>query len=143
VSNDPGPDCEREVLEQLVDLQRHGLEYAHRDGFVAEDELFYAAERARCRTRRRTGPCSTPAPRRGTCATAPHASPALASPRLERAIGVVYRPSTERRSHYFHARVSDQFDALIHIDDTRAVQPLDRAEHWAGTEPAETYPAGV
>ena len=254
-----GPDCEREVLEQLVDLQRHGMDYAHRDGFVAEDELFYAQQNARAvqdaeayyRSMFDPGPSSwnlrdrhmidtlqalrehlgrgRPQPRRivvwahnshvgdarttelsqrgevnvgqlvrerypGDCRLigfttysgtvtaaddwggqarrkrvlpglpdsvedllhrsaepqlmltfdrAPHASQALASPRLERAIGVVYRPSTERHSHYFHARVSDQFDALIHIDDTRAVQPLDRAEHWAGTEPAETYPAGV
>ena len=41
-------------------------------------------------------------------------------------------PRTERASHYFHAQVSHQFDALIHIDDTRAVQPLDRVGRWAG-----------
>ena len=50
---------------------------------------------------------------------------ALREPRLERAIGVIYRPETERQSHYFHARLADQFDAVIHIDETSAVRPLD------------------
>ncbi|HTE18069.1 MAG TPA: erythromycin esterase family protein, partial [Armatimonadota bacterium] len=49
---------------------------------------------------------------------------ALGEPRLERAIGVVYLPQTERESHYFQARMSKQFDAVIHWDETRAVQPL-------------------
>ncbi len=43
---------------------------------------------------------------------------ALADPRLERAIGVVYRPETERLSHYFEARLQQQFDAVIHLDTT-------------------------
>jgi erythromycin esterase-like protein len=46
---------------------------------------------------------------------------------LERAIGVVYRPQTERLSHYFEARMAGQFDAVVHVDETRAVQPLERA----------------
>ena len=50
---------------------------------------------------------------------------ALSEPRLERAIGVIYRPETERQSHYFGARIASQFDALIHIDETRAVEPLE------------------
>src|SRR6266550_4486620 len=50
----------------------------------------------------------------------------LRGPRLERAIGVIYRPETERMSHYFHARLSDQFDAVLHFDETRAVEPLER-----------------
>jgi erythromycin esterase-like protein len=49
---------------------------------------------------------------------------ALAEPRLERAIGVVYAPHTERQSHYFEARLSRQFDAVIHLDVTSAVEPL-------------------
>ena len=49
----------------------------------------------------------------------------LREPRLERAIGVIYRPDTERMSHYFYARLPDQFDAVLHFDETRAVQPLD------------------
>jgi erythromycin esterase-like protein len=44
--------------------------------------------------------------------------------RLERAVGVVYAPETERQSHYFHARLADQFDAVIHFDRTNAVNPL-------------------
>jgi len=67
----------------------------------------------------------------------------LAEPRLERAIGVIYRPDTERKSHYFHARLPEQFDALIHIDTTRAVEPLERGAHWAHLDAPETYPAGV
>lgn len=49
----------------------------------------------------------------------------LENRRLERAIGVIYRPETERASHYFEARLSRQFDAVIHVDRTRPVQPLD------------------
>jgi erythromycin esterase-like protein len=50
----------------------------------------------------------------------------LGSPRLERAIGVIYKPETERQSHYFEARMSKQFDAVIHFDVTGAVTPLNR-----------------
>jgi len=48
----------------------------------------------------------------------------LASPRLERAIGVIYRPDTERQSHYFLASLPAQFDELIWFDETRAVRAL-------------------
>jgi len=67
---------------------------------------------------------------------------ALAAPRLERAIGVVYRPETERASHYFRARISDQFDAVIHVDATSALMPLER---WSreNSDLPETYPTGV
>ena len=67
---------------------------------------------------------------------------ALATPRLERAIGVLYRPETERASHYFSAHLPDQFDLLVHIDRTRAVEPL---ETWARHELdlPETYPTGI
>jgi erythromycin esterase-like protein len=68
---------------------------------------------------------------------------ALGEPRLQRAIGVVYRPDSERASHYFHARLPDQFDAIIHIDRTRAVEPLERTAQWTQGEPAETYPSGL
>ncbi|MCC6179404.1 MAG: erythromycin esterase family protein [Chloroflexi bacterium] len=68
---------------------------------------------------------------------------ALREPRLERAIGVIYRPETERYSHYFNARLSDQFDALIHIDRTIALQPLDRAPTEPTLEAPETYPSSV
>ncbi len=68
---------------------------------------------------------------------------ALREPRLERAIGVIYRPDTERQSHYFFAQLPEQFDALIHIDTTRAVEPLERNAAWSSAEAPETYPAGV
>src|SRR6266436_5769607 len=62
---------------------------------------------------------------------------------LERAIGVIYRPETERWSHYFHASLSQQFDAIIHFDETRAVEPLERTAGWETGEPPETFPTGV
>ena len=68
---------------------------------------------------------------------------ALDRARLTRAIGVIYRPDTERRSHYFDAVLPSQFDALIHIDATRAVEPLERNAEWRGAEAPETYPQGV
>jgi len=68
---------------------------------------------------------------------------ALREPRLERAIGVIYRPETERQSHYFFARLSEQFDALLHFDQTRAVEPLERNAEWNDAELPETYPSGV
>src|SRR5206468_694024 len=58
------------------------------------------------------------------------ASQQLQGPRLERAIGVIYRPDTERINHYFSARLPEQFDAIIHFDGTHAVRPLDRTEEW-------------
>jgi len=69
---------------------------------------------------------------------------ALREPRLERAIGVIYRPERERQSHYFNARLPEQFDFVIHIDRTDAVDPIDRDSGWeeAGELP-ETYPVGV
>ena len=62
---------------------------------------------------------------------------------LERAIGVIYRPDTERSSHYFHASLSQQFDAVIHFDETRAVEPLERTAEWQQGELPETYPSGL
>jgi erythromycin esterase-like protein len=67
----------------------------------------------------------------------------MRNPELERAIGVVYRPETERQSHYFWARLSDQFDAVVHTDETRAVRPLEPTSEWEVGEPPETYPFGV
>jgi erythromycin esterase-like protein len=66
----------------------------------------------------------------------------LSAPRLQRAIGVIYRPDTERQSHYYRAELPKQFDALIHIDTTRAVEPLERNAEWTPEAP-ETYPAGL
>jgi erythromycin esterase-like protein len=74
------------------------------------------------------------------------ASASLREPRLERAIGVIYRPETERQSHYFYARLPDQFDAVLHFDETRAVEPLERTARWQKEETGEapeTYPSGM
>jgi erythromycin esterase-like protein/predicted phosphoribosyltransferase len=254
-----GQTCEQEVVEQLVDLQRHALEYAKRDGLLAQDEFFYAEQNAKTvkdaadyyrsmfsgrasswnlrdrhmvdtlhalqghLTRQREDPAkivvwehnshvgdarATEAAARGelnvgqlvrechgtdcrnlgfttysgtvTAAddwggpaqrkwvrpalpdsveelfhevgqkefllcfgAAPHAAETLRAARLERAIGVIYRPETERQSHYFQARVADQFDAVVHIDDTRAMEPLERTAAWEKGEAPETYPFGV
>jgi erythromycin esterase-like protein/predicted phosphoribosyltransferase len=67
----------------------------------------------------------------------------LSVPRLERAIGVVYRPLTERQSHYFSCRLADQFDAIIHIDETRAIKPLDPVAGFETSDIPETYPSGL
>jgi erythromycin esterase-like protein len=74
--------------------------------------------------------------------SSPAITSALAGPRLERAIGVIYRPETERASHYFSARLPEQFDHVVHVDRTRAVEPLER---WGRHEIdlPETYPTGV
>ncbi len=66
---------------------------------------------------------------------------ALAAPRLERAIGVIYRPETERRSHYFDAVLPEQFDGFVWFAETRAVTPL--AAAGPEREPADTFPFGV
>jgi erythromycin esterase-like protein len=70
----------------------------------------------------------------------PHA---LHGRRIERAIGVVYVPETERQSHYFHAWIGAQFDAVIHIDVTSALEPLETTSEWEAGEVPETYPWGV
>jgi erythromycin esterase-like protein/adenine/guanine phosphoribosyltransferase-like PRPP-binding protein len=253
-----GESCEREAIEQLVDLHRHALEYARRDGLIAEDELFYAEQNARTvkaaeqyyrtmfggrvaswnlRDRHMVDTLDALAvhlgrqrgqrarivvwahnshvgdarateqqsqgeltvgqlvrerhlddcvligftTHRGTVTAADDwdapaerkwvrpaladsveelfheagekalmlsfgaraSAEALRSARLERAIGVIYRPDTERQSHYFRARAAAQFDAVIHIDDTRAVEPLERTAMWERGEAPETYPFAV
>ncbi|MDT7751740.1 MAG: hypothetical protein QOD96_5402 [Pseudonocardiales bacterium] len=254
-----GETCEKEVIEQLTDLQRHAVQYARRDGLLGEDEAFYAEQNALAvrdaaeyyrsmfsgrsqswnlrdrhmvqtldavqshltrqlgdpakivvwehnshlgdaratesamrgelnvgqlvRERHAADCCSLgfstytgtvtaaddwggPAQRRwvrpaladsveelfhdvgekGFLVAFPHAPRAaemLRSARLERAIGVIYRPETERQSHYFRARVGDQFDAVIHLDDTRALEPLERTARWEAGEVPETYPFAV
>ena len=67
----------------------------------------------------------------------------LAEPRLERAIGVIYLPKSERVSHYFLAHLPNQFDAIIHLDDTRAVEPLEKFALWEKGEVPETYPSAL
>ena len=56
---------------------------------------------------------------------------------------MIYRPETERQSHYFPAQLPFQFDAVIHIDETRAVEPLERTAGWEAAEPPETYPSAL
>ena len=63
--------------------------------------------------------------------------------KLERAIGVIYLPQKERQSHYFDANLPMQFDAVIHVDDTRALVPLERTAPRHDDEAPETYPTGV
>ncbi|MFB6264890.1 MAG: erythromycin esterase family protein [Bradymonadaceae bacterium] len=70
----------------------------------------------------------------------------LIETRYQRAIGVIYRPETELMSHYFKAQLPYQFDALVHVDRTHALEPLDRTAGWkAGEEEdlPETYPSGL
>ncbi len=255
-----GPSCEREAVEQLVEIQRNALAYARRDGLLAEDELFYAEQNAQTvrdaevyyramfsgrvtswnlrdkhmaqtleallnhldrhgqapssrivvwahnshvgdaratevwadgqltlgqLARQRFGDESrligfstytgtvTAAGDWGgiaerkavrpalagsieellhetgkdaflvSAALSPEAGEPLSAVRLGRAIGVIYRPETERQSHYFHVRPADQFDAMIHIDRTRALEPLEVTSVWVAGETPETYPSGL
>ena len=250
--------CEEEVISQLVDLQRRAMEYARRDGHVAEDELFYAEQNARLvknaeayyrsmfleevsswnlrdrhmvetldaliahlgrqggrakvvvwahnshlgdaratqmgqrgelnvgqlirerygreavlvgftthhgtvtaasdwegvAERKRVRPAlagsyeamfhaAQPTRFLLTWREADTATEGLRDPRLERAIGVIYRPETERMSHYFRARLPDQFDAVLHFDETRAVEPLEYTAAWEAGEVPETFPLKV
>ncbi len=73
---------------------------------------------------------------------AANAADPLDAVRLGRAIGVIYQPATERQSHYFHVRPADQFDAVIHIDETHAVEPLEVTSRWIAGQTPETYPSG-
>lgn len=69
----------------------------------------------------------------------------LSDPLLQRFIGVIYRPETERMSHYFRARIARQYDVVLHYDRTRAVEPLERTATWDRGEPEipETYPSAL
>lgn len=255
-----GPSCETQVIEQLVEMQRNGLQYARRDGLLAEDEAFYAQMNARtvrdaeayyramfsgrvtswnmrdqhmAHTLRALlahldrdaggrpsrivvwahnshvgdaratevsgdgqltlgqlvreqygdesrliglttyGGTVTAASSWGgiaerrtvrpalngsieellhhtgspaflvSCALSRDAEQPLGAVRLGRAIGVIYAPETERQSHYYHVRPADQFDAIIHIDRTRALEPLEVNSRWVAGETPETYPSGL
>lgn len=255
-----GPSCEKEAIEQLVEIQRNALAYARRDGLLAEDELFYAEQNAQTvrnaevyyramfsgrvtswnlrdkhmaqtleallthldrhsdapsarivvwahnshvgdaratevwadgqltlgqLARQRYGDDARLigfSTHSGTVTAAsdwggvaerkvvrpalggsieellhqtghsaflvsallsPEATEPLSAVRLGRAIGVIYRPETERQSHYFHVRPADQFDAMIHIDQTRALEPLEVTSLWIAGETPETYPTGL
>jgi erythromycin esterase-like protein len=65
---------------------------------------------------------------------------ALMEERLERYIGVIYRPDTERWSHYSEATLPKQYDAFVWFDRTRAVTPLPGPEEHG---PDETWPFGL
>lgn len=255
-----GPTCEGQVIEQLVEMQRNGLQYARRDGLLAEDEAFYAqmnaqtvrdaeayyramfsgrvtswnmrdqhmshtlrallthldrdsggrpsrivvwAHNSHVGDARATevsgdgqltlgqlvreqygddsrliglttyGGTVTAASSWGgiaerkavrpalngsieellhytgspaflvSCALSRDAEQPLGAVRLGRAIGVIYLPETERQSHYYHVRPADQFDAIIHIDRTRALEPLEVNSRWVAGETPETYPSGL
>lgn len=71
------------------------------------------------------------------------AAGALHEPRLQRAIGVVYRPQTERASHYYEVQLPAQFNAVIHVDRTRAVEPLERSAAWDRGDLPDTFPSGL
>jgi erythromycin esterase-like protein len=62
---------------------------------------------------------------------------------LQRAIGVIYRPDSERQSHYFHTRLDQQFDAVMHLDATTSLAPLAGGAASSGREAPETYPSGI
>jgi erythromycin esterase-like protein len=68
---------------------------------------------------------------------------ALGGSLLERAIGVIYLPQSERVSHYFKCELSGQFDAVIHVDRTMALIPFERTGTWEAGELPETYPFAV
>jgi erythromycin esterase-like protein len=252
-----GKQCEAEAVEQLVDMQRHALEYARRDGLLEEDEAFYAEQNAATvrnaeqyyramfggrtdtwnlrdrhmaqtlralqnhldrhdpthRSRivvwahnshvgdaratemseegqltlgqlaREANNCVliglsthsgtvTAASSWGGVAQRKAVRPALSGSiealmnhcgdgffvrthddpgakrvfddeRLTRAIGVIYLPATERRSHYFQARAARQYDAVIHIGRTAALEPLEPSSRWTAGEVPESYPSGL
>ncbi|KAL6048840.1 Erythromycin esterase [Balamuthia mandrillaris] len=69
----------------------------------------------------------------------------LGVPMLERYIGVIYRPESELASHYARSILSAQYDAVIHLDETSALPPLDSESHhpsWEEENIPETYPIG-
>jgi erythromycin esterase-like protein len=61
----------------------------------------------------------------------------------ERRIGVIHRPQDERLWHYFQARMGAEFDFVVHLDETRAVAPLERMSDWDEDELPATYPWGL
>lgn len=73
----------------------------------------------------------------------PDAQENLTQRLLERAIGVIYVPQSERQSHYFEAKITQQFDSVIHIDRTQALTPLDPSPQWEAGEVPETYPTSL
>ncbi len=73
----------------------------------------------------------------------PFAREALRMERTLRAVGVLYRPETERQSHYVRTRIGEQFDFLLHFDQTEALEPLEPGADWQRGELPDTYPFGI
>ena len=140
--------CEDEVVNELVELQRHMADYSRRDGRVVSnwcmpherkrvrpalegsyEMLFHAAE--------------MPGFLLNLSNAGRKVKKGVYGPRLERAIGVIYLPQTERISHYFNAVLPEQFDAVLHFDETHALEPLDRTELWEQGEVPETFPSAL
>ena len=90
-----------------------------------------------------TSRCLTPSASPGSGSISDLPSDVLNQPRLARAIGVIYRPEIGLHNHYFEARLAQPFDAVIHIDRSRALEPLERGALWDREEPADTYPNGL
>lgn len=67
----------------------------------------------------------------------------LMEPRIQRAIGVIYRPETERQSHYFYSSLPKQYDFIIHYDKTSALEALDVPAEMPAGEADDTYPSGL
>lgn len=104
-----------------------------------------------CETRRSTtSRCTGPRSRHGICETGTWQAHSTRSSNTSIA-GSGERGSwfgstthmTERQSQHFEARLADQFDVVIHLDRTRALEPLDRIALWDRGEPPETFPSGV
>jgi len=72
-----------------------------------------------------------------------HRVAGLGRPRLERAIGLIYQPDEEQASHYLQSSLAVEFDAVLHFDRTRAVEPLERSALWQKAEVPETLPSGL
>lgn len=147
--------CEDEAINQLIEMQRRALEYSRRgngaDFLEAEQNarlVKNAEEYYRSMFRGRQSSWNLRDTHMAETVDAivsylRRASVLLSRPRLERAIGVIYRPETERISHYFHANLREQFDAVFHLDETRAIEPLEKSEPWHDVEPPETFPSGI
>lgn len=67
----------------------------------------------------------------------------LRVPRLERTVGVIYTAATERHNHYLHTRLADRYDAVVYLDRTTALGPLDPARSRQVTATPETFPTGL
>ncbi|KAK9805590.1 hypothetical protein WJX72_006608 [[Myrmecia] bisecta] len=83
---------------------------------------------------------------------APELNEALKGPKLQRFVGVIYLPKTERQSHYSRSWLPEQYDMVVHVDKTKALHPLETETSWDKgeglegeefREPPETYPFGV